>query len=817
MKKKAIFLMLALIMMSAASVNAQVTIGSMNDPHKGAILDMSQSESGFGVLFPKVYLFNTKEFSLPVDEGIDAKGMMVYNSNASLPCGLGFYAWNGSEWKSLNAGNASCVPVTAAATSLKTGNNAKITITVTAGNPAFSYTWSKDGNSIRTATNVSAASDSYTTAGAGIYTVTVTNPCTATPVSFTFEVKSDGETLVDNGNGTKTDSQGNLVYKGETYSPIKSDIPGFYLNEENEVVYPGKDGIPGTEDDDIYVIANEPLPTQNTIASVLYPVMTDLRSDTTYQLSLDYADPIEAGNRKVIKYLTSDPALLTISESGLITAGTVPASYTSVNILILLDDGSVIAKTYNLMLPSFFTIEVVKLKSVAGIDDEITVGSLKHLSSSVIAENGSGNVWDVYTLEYTFESGSSTTGSMLSPGGWFTAGNTTGMEILKVSVSSPRTGKTFTDTFEVFIKEGASEETVYETAFSGNWMELTAALSYAGGNGTETDPYLISSVRQLKKLATDIVMLGATDATYRKYFQLTADLDFEGATVPNYLISSFQGTFDGHGHIIKNLTQHITNNSSGGIFSSIGYAVLKNLGRTGGSITGNGYGIGGLVRGGVSGSLISNCYNATPITGMRGCGGIVCDMNGTIENSYNIAPVEATDASYTYTGGLVGSFSQNAGLTVINSYNFGDVTGNSQYVGGLIAGANSYPVSAPVVIRNSFNFGTVKNNANNDLVGAILGYIANEMYRDFSFFNVRTRPNVVYKNGLTLVEPDRMIGYSSGANKINAQAIETANASQMSADAKYSLDYSRSPAFAAELGDAFKHAPGRTPKLAWEE
>jgi hypothetical protein len=39
----------------------------------------------------------------------------------------------------------------------------------------------------------------------------------------------------------------------------------------------------------------------------------------------------------------------------------------------------------------------------------------------------------------------------------------------------------------------------------------------------------------------------------------------------------------------------------------------------------------------------------------------------------------------------------------------------------------------------------------------------------------------------------------------------------MTEDAKYTLDYSKSAAFAAELGSAFKVAEGRTPKLAWEK
>ncbi|MDR0682003.1 MAG: hypothetical protein LBG15_09190, partial [Dysgonamonadaceae bacterium] len=289
MKQKMIFLALTLLVWSVASMNAQVNIGSSGDPHKGAILDLSQSSNELGVLFPKVYLFNTKDFTLPADGSVEATGMIVYNSNISLTDGAGLYAWNGSEWKSMNAGSAnSCVPITATATTVRTGSNAKITISITAGKPTFSYIWSKDGNTVRTTANVTAVSDSYTTTGEGVYTVTVTNPCTATPVSFIFDVNAAGEILTDNGNGTYTDSQGNLIYNGKTYTPIKSDIPGVYLDEDNEIVYAGADGIPDTADDDVFVTPDYPLPTQSTLFSVKYPVTVHPNGE--YQMELDFAD-----------------------------------------------------------------------------------------------------------------------------------------------------------------------------------------------------------------------------------------------------------------------------------------------------------------------------------------------------------------------------------------------------------------------------------------------------------------------------------------------------------------------------------------------
>jgi hypothetical protein len=64
--KKKLFLMLALFVMSAVSMNAQVTIGSLSDPHSGAILDLSQdADHNKGFLLPHVSLDDVTNWGLP--------------------------------------------------------------------------------------------------------------------------------------------------------------------------------------------------------------------------------------------------------------------------------------------------------------------------------------------------------------------------------------------------------------------------------------------------------------------------------------------------------------------------------------------------------------------------------------------------------------------------------------------------------------------------------------------------------------------------------------------------------------------------------
>ena len=92
------------------------------------------------------------------------------------------------------------------------------------------------------------------------------------------------------------------------------------------------------------------------------------------------------------------------------------------------------------------------------------------------------------------------------------------------------------------------------------------ASSFQGGDGTESNPYQISSPSQLAYLAQQI----NSGANYKgKYFSLTRDIDLnniEWTPIGNGNFS-FQGDFNGNGHTIKNLK--ITNASKFSQFDTI--------------------------------------------------------------------------------------------------------------------------------------------------------------------------------------------------------------------------------------------------------
>ena len=85
--------------LSIFSISAQVGIGTTT-PDATAILDIFATDKG--VLIPRISLNNVTTTML---DGINvaATGLLIYNTNAAVTGGngIGFYYFNGTQWKSL--------------------------------------------------------------------------------------------------------------------------------------------------------------------------------------------------------------------------------------------------------------------------------------------------------------------------------------------------------------------------------------------------------------------------------------------------------------------------------------------------------------------------------------------------------------------------------------------------------------------------------------------------------------------------------------------------------------------------------------------
>ena len=238
---------------------------------------------------------------------------------------------------------------------------------------------------------------------------------------------------------------------------------------------------------------------------------------------------------------------------------------------------------------------------------------------------------------------------------------------------------------------------------------LTAsAVDFDGGDGTEGNPYLISTAEQLDAVRNNL----------SGNYKLTRDIDLseicgeeigKSWTGIGNSSNQFKGTFDGDGHTITGL--YINSSSSNqGLFGYVGSSgTVKNLGVSG-SVTSKSNNVGGIV--GWNKGTVTNCYNTGKITGQYAVGGVAGQNDNEITNSYNTGNVEATGSSGngSYAGGIAGG----SNGSIINSYNTGAVKGSSGKIGG-ITGEHAYGK-----IENCYNTGAVSGNGS---VGGIVGNI----------------------------------------------------------------------------------------------
>ena len=153
----------------------------------------------------------------------------------------------------------------------------------------------------------------------------------------------------------------------------------------------------------------------------------------------------------------------------------------------------------------------------------------------------------------------------------------------------------------------------------------------------------------------------------------------------------FTGTFDGSGHITRNLTNSTTSGVTFiGLFGYTCNAAIRNLGIENinlyaGRIA-TGICAGGLV-GDMDSGTITNCYNTSTITSSSAleshAGGLSGMMNGTITCCYNTRAITASSGrSFAEAGGLAGRYYG----SISKCYSTGPVfaIGTYVYKGGLV-------------------------------------------------------------------------------------------------------------------------------------
>ncbi len=217
------------------------------------------------------------------------------------------------------------------------------------------------------------------------------------------------------------------------------------------------------------------------------------------------------------------------------------------------------------------------------------------------------------------------------------------------------------------------------TRYTAELYNYSAPTLFSGGDGTEANPYQISTASDFNTLSTNV----AADTTYEgEYFILTNDVDLgdENFTPVGQTAHYFKGIFDGGGNSVDIFISN-TDTTYQALFGYINSATIKNI-----DVTGS-------------------------ISGYKSCAGIVgYAYNSSIINCRNYATIDSVSSR---AGGIVGGLyiSDNVeSITISGCENYATITGDDCYVGGVIGYCNAASSSstAPVVIiSDCANYGSV--------------------------------------------------------------------------------------------------------------
>ncbi len=379
-----------------------------------------------------------------------------------------------------------------------------------------------------------------------------------------------------------------------------------------------------------------------------------------------------------------------------------------------------------------------------------------------------------------------------------TAGNTTvNITCDIISDTTYELGETIIFTIGTPTNATASGTTVHTVTIVNDDTYLCAGTETAFdavGTGTVGDPYVICTADQFDDIGENV-------ASWNKYFILYDNIDMTSYNHTNYniigdpdvAITGFTGYINGNSKTISNLTYNNTGKDNAGVFgrvygaaSSIYNLNLTNIDITCGntcgifaaqlysrvdnividstsSITGTND-IGSLAgQLNVSGANIGKVYtssSAAPIIGASEVGAIGSSENTTIIStvtntgtvtcsstrcggiaglSYSIITTAINSAAITstsgYVGGLIGS---QTGGSITSSYSTGNVTGQTERIGGAIGMAES-----AASITTSYATGNVTSTGGNSAGGFIGHQLTATVTNSYAKGNVTSNSDYV--------------------------------------------------------------------------
>lgn len=298
--------------------------------------------------------------------------------------------------------------------------------------------------------------------------------------------------------------------------------------------------------------------------------------------------------------------------------------------------------------------------------------------------------------------------------------------------------KSSTATFEV--SKNYAMGTIFEVEVDNSWYEEVVE------NTPEATEFEVSTPEQFVsfvQMMNGMQARSASEVDFEgKTIKLESDLDFTYYNDAISPIKNFKGSFDGQGHVIKNL-KIVSDEQFVGLFASLEKGqTFQNLTLQGGKIvstySGNGNGYVGSVLGYTYGGTVINCHNLgcevlgqgpNHVSGV--VGGTYLNCGATVMACSNTAHIVSDIDKTVYVGGITSRWG--GAIRMVACYNEGtiEVKNCSQpyaYAGGLSGDFGGYNY-----MYGCFNSGSVKGL---DLVGSLAGfssysaYIYNSCYAD---------------------------------------------------------------------------------------
>ncbi len=274
-------------------------------------------------------------------------------------------------------------------------------------------------------------------------------------------------------------------------------------------------------------------------------------------------------------------------------------------------------------------------------------------------------------------------------------------------------------------------------------MNFSANGFFSGGDGSESNPYLIATAADFKAIKGKMESTAATDGYVSEtgtffgstgvHYQQTADIDFDNEALSSIGIynatlaeaTPFQGTYDGNDKKLEKFTVSGDVDASVGLFAYVSNATLKNIKVVTASVTGTN----------VTGVLTGRCIGTTLIDGCSLEGGQVTGRNsvgfiahihadvkvkGCSVKDINVVTAES-GADANNQGGVVGYAGGNSSIESCNTYGTIQFTGaNSGSARGGIVGKLDSTGSVEECTNGAAVTNTLTNNT-----GGIAGALVN--------------------------------------------------------------------------------------------